>query len=81
MATNTFHIIIASVGVTLFDAAAESAILPGTDGLFTILPHHEPFVTILKKGNVRVRASGEQKEFPIEGGLVECSGNRAVVLL
>ena len=85
--TNTFHLVIASVGDTKFDAAAESATLPGVDGELTILPHHEPLVTILKKGKVSVclpaqaGASGERKEFEIEGGVLECSLNRAVVLL
>jgi len=30
---------------------------------------------------VRVKTNGEQKEFEIDGGVLECSGNRAVVLL
>ena len=81
MTSNTFHLTIASVGDTVFDAAAESATLPGIDGEFTVLPHHEPFVTILKMGTVAVKASGERKEFDIEGGVLECSGNRTVVLL
>ena len=78
---NTFHLIIASVGDTKFDGNAESATLPGAAGEFTILAHHEPLVTTLKKGAVRVKAGGEAKQFDIEGGVVECSGNRAVVLL
>lgn len=80
-ANNTFHLVIASVGDTKFDGAAESATLPGAAGEFTVLAHHEPIVTILKKGSVRVKASGENKQFDIEGGVLECSGNRAVVLL
>jgi len=80
-ASNTFHLIIASVGDTKFDASAESATLPGIDGELTILAHHEPIVTILKSGTVRVKTNGEQKEFEIDGGVLECSGNRAVVLL
>lgn len=78
---NTFHLVIASVGDIKFDAAAESATLPGIDGELTVLAHHEPLVTILKKGTVNVKASGEHKEFEIEGGVLECSDNRAVVLL
>ena len=77
----TFHLIIASVGDTKFDGQAESATLPGAAGELTILAHHEPFVTILKRGSVRVKSGGESKHFDIEGGVVECSGNRAVVLL
>lgn len=79
--SSTFHLIIASVGDTKFDGHAESATLPGAAGELTILAHHEPFVTILKKGSVRVKSGGESKQFDIDGGVVECSGNRAVVLL
>ena len=78
----TFHLIIASVGETRFDGAAVSATFPGTAGEFTVLPHHEPLVTTLKRGSIVVRETlGEPKTFPVESGVVECSGNRVVVLL
>lgn len=79
---NTFHLVVASVGETKFDGAAISATLPGSDGELTILAHHEPLVTTLKPGTITVReAVGEQKRFEVESGVVEVSGNRAVVLL
>lgn len=81
-AGDTFHLILASVGETRFDGAAVSVTVPGSQGEMTVLPHHEPIVTTLKAGTVRVRVSGgETKEFPIEGGMLECSGERAVILL
>lgn len=81
-AGNTFHLVIASVGETRFDGAAASATLPGADGQFTILPDHEPFITTLKEGFVRVKlADGSVNDFPIESGVLECTGERAVVLL
>jgi F-type H+-transporting ATPase subunit epsilon len=79
---NTFRLVIASVGETRFDGAAVSATMPGSAGEFTILLHHEPFVSTLKPGKITIRESGGgHKEFPIDGGVVECSGERAVVLL
>ncbi len=78
----TFLLTISSVGETRFDGPARSVTLPGSIGEFTILPHHEPIVTTLKKGNVRVLdAVGEMREFPVESGIVECSANRAIILL
>jgi F0F1-type ATP synthase epsilon subunit len=78
----TFRLVIASVGDTFFDGAATEATLPGGAGVFTILPHHEAFVSILNKGEVVVRQTlGDPKRFPIESGVVEVSNNRAVVLL
>jgi len=78
---NTFHLVVASVGETRFDGAAVSVTLPTTAGEITILPHHEPLVATLKPGTITVRTSGEQKEFPVDGGVLECSSNRVVVLL
>ena len=81
MADNTFPVVVASVSETLFDGAAVSITVPGSDGMMTVLAHHEPFVTTLKKGDITVRAGGEVRTFPVEGGVLECSGEKAVVLL
>ncbi len=79
---NTLHLIITSVAEPLFDGAVVSVTLPGTSGECTILPHHEALVTTLKPGRITVRISGnEEKTFEITSGVVECSGNRVVVLL
>ncbi|HEY4488549.1 MAG TPA: F0F1 ATP synthase subunit epsilon [Candidatus Paceibacterota bacterium] len=82
MSAATFHLTIASVGETRFEGEATSVTLPGDAGELTILAHHEPIVTTLKRGVVIVRdAGGAVKKFDIEDGVLECSGNRAIVLL
>ena len=82
MAENTFHLVIASVGQTLFDSRAQSVIIPGAAGEMTILPHHEPIVTTLNKGSISVKnQEGIVEKFDIESGVLECSVNRVVVLL
>ena len=88
MSADTFHLILASVGETLFDGAVVSVTFPGAAGEFTVLPHHEALVTTMKAGSITVRlpapageTATEERSFPITGGVVECSGNRAVVLL
>ena len=78
----TFHLTIASVGNVIFDGEVVSATIPGIAGELTILARHEPLVTTLKSGTITVKEStGDPKEFIVEGGVLECSGNRAVVLL
>ena len=80
--TNTLHLVISSVGENLYDGPAISATLPGAAGDFTILPNHEPFVTTLKAGKITVRIPNQEaKEIPIESGVLETSGTRAVVLV
>ena len=77
----TFRLTIASVSETRYDGEAISATLPGSAGEFPMLAHHEPIVTTLKKGVITVRSASEMKKFSIENGVLECSNNRAVVLL
>lgn len=78
---STFHLTIASVGETRFDGEVYLATVPGTEGQFTILAHHEPIVTTLAPGTIVVKAWDGEKKFPIDNGVIECSNNRAVVLL
>ena len=81
-AHNTFHLTIASVGETRFDAEAQSVTLPGSGGEFTVLAHHEPLVSTLKEGSVRIRdAEGKQHSFAVDTGVIEISQNHAIVLI
>ena len=81
-AADTFHLVVASVGETRFDGAAAAVTVPGTGGQLMILPRHEPFVTTLGSGTVRVKlADGSVSDFPIDSGVLECTGQRTVVLL
>ena len=72
---------IARVDETLFQGDVISATFPGVSGDFTVLQGHEPFVTTLKKGDVIVRKEEGEEVFAITNGLVEVTGERAVVLI
>lgn len=78
-----FSFSIAAVDNVIFEGEVVSVIAPGSAGEFTILAHHAPFVTTLKKGTVKVRdkKGGGLQEFEISGGLLETSGNRAIILV
>lgn len=79
----TLHLTIAGVGETLFDGAVMSVTLPGTEGVFTVMAGHEPFVTPLAAGTALVKtAEGTETAFSISaGGICEVSGDQASVLL
>lgn len=82
MTQKTLHLVISSVGENLYDGPALSATLPGSAGEMTILPHHEPLITTLKGGSITVAVpNAGEKTFTIEGGVLEVSGTRAVVLV
>lgn len=79
----TFHLTVARVGENLFDGDAQSVSLPGTEGTFEVLAHHEPFVSGLRAGEVRATGvDGSIHRFHIDhSGIAEVSANQATILL
>lgn len=77
------HLVIAKVDETLFDGEAYSLTAPGSAGEMTVLGHHEPLITTLKAGDLRVHVAqgDEPKLFPIQGGVLEVRGDGATVIL
>lgn len=77
------HIVIAKVDEVLFESEAYSMTLPGAAGEMTVLGHHEPLITTLKPGEVRVRTApnAEPQVFPIQGGVLEVRSDGATVIL
>jgi len=78
-----FHLTVAKVGENLFDADAEYVTLPGMEGEFTVLSNHEPFVSELKAGSVKIKdAEGKLHTLAVaDTGIAEISHNQATVLL
>ena len=79
----TFHLTVAKVGENLFDGEAEFVTLPGVEGNFTVLAHHEPFVSELKAGELKIKdAEGKAHALHVaDRGIAEVSNNPATVLL
>ncbi|NCQ10607.1 MAG: F0F1 ATP synthase subunit epsilon, partial [Bacteroidetes bacterium] len=58
-----------------------SAIFPGTDGSFGILNQHAPIISTLKKGDINIiDKNNTPTTFSVEGGVVEVSNNKIIVL-
>ena len=77
------HIVIAKVDEVLFEGEAYSMTLPGAAGEMTVLGHHEPLITTLKPGEVRVRTApnAEPQTFKIQSGVLEVRADGATVIL
>lgn len=73
---------VAKVDEVLFKGEAASLWCTGALGDITILPHHAPLVTPLKKGELKI-VDGEGKEIfiPVESGILEVAHNEATVIL
>jgi len=78
-----FHLTVARVDENLFDGEVASVVLPGKEGVFQVLSGHEPFVSELREGQIRVVAeNGETYHFDIpSSGIAEISSNQATILL
>lgn len=79
----SFHLTVARVGENVFDGDAISVVLPGADGVFTVLADHEPMVSTLKEGEAHIIAADEKTyHVPVtNGGIAEVSKNQATVIL
>ncbi|MCF7815975.1 MAG: F0F1 ATP synthase subunit epsilon [Candidatus Pacebacteria bacterium] len=76
-----FRLTISKINEQLFSGEANSITLPGTEGVLTILAHHESLVSLLKEGTIHVRTGEEITTFQISKGLLETSNNQVTVLV
>ena len=51
----------------LFQGKASSVILPGEQGIFEVLPHHKPFLSRLRQGEIVIG----DRVIPIRRGIVK----------
>lgn len=75
--------LITLVGVKL-DEDVYSVTIPTIDGEISVLPSHEPLVTVAKSGIIAVRRdkySPEQEFFAISGGVVEINHTSVRILV
>ena len=66
----------------LFKEKVKHARLPGIGGYFGILPSHEPFVTTLIPGEIKIDLeNGKPRYFAVSGGIVEVLPAKMSVLV
>ena len=77
----TFKFSLVSPEKVLVSADVEEVIVPGSEGDFTVLPRHAPFISTLRPGILRIPSlSDAQREVYIRGGLAEVNGESLTVL-
>lgn len=64
-----------------YTGQADSVIVASIDGEIEILADHEPVVTPISVGSVRIKVSGEWKTAFCSDGFLEMEGNRLNVLV
>jgi F-type H+-transporting ATPase subunit epsilon len=69
------EVLVISPERTVFQGQAESLVAPAHDGEVGILPKHAPFMTLLGKGTLSIRAGGATKKFRVQGGFLQVVSN------
>lgn len=59
---------------------ADMVIIPATEGVMGVLPHHAPVLTTLGFGELIVRKGRAEESFAIYGGVVDIRPDKVVVL-
>ena len=65
--------LVTSAGV-LFQGKVHSAILPGQQGVFEVLPHHKSLLTLLIPGDIVL----DERVIPIQRGIVKVLSDNTV---
>ena len=74
------RVLVISPERSVFDAEAEGVIAPAYDGQVGILPRHAPFMTLLGKGVLTIRAPGGVSRFRVQGGFLQVVSNTVRVV-
>lgn len=70
----SFHFELVSPERLLFAGEVESVIVPGSEGQFTVMRDHAPFMSTMKPGVVEVVESGSKKQrLFVRGGFADVS--------
>ena len=66
----------------LYASEAELVVVPGVEGEMGFLRGHEPLVSALADGDVRIKDpdTGEMTHIAVQGGYVQVSGQKFIVL-
>ena len=63
-----------------FQGEVDAVVCPGIEGELGVLPHHEPLLTTLGVGELRMRRGGDEEYFAIAGGFLQVRPDKVVVL-
>jgi F-type H+-transporting ATPase subunit epsilon len=76
------HLEIVTPNEILFEGPIGLVDIPGATGRFTLLRGHEPIISNIVTGTVRVISRvGHEHLFPCKGGVVECLNDKVVILM
>jgi len=68
-------LVLLSPSKTLFDGEVDLVTIPGSQGLFTVLPHHAPLITTIDQGTITYKIGDVEKHIEVVDGFAEIKNN------
>jgi F-type H+-transporting ATPase subunit epsilon len=75
-----FHFELVSPERLLMSAEVEQVVIPGSEGYFTVLKGHAPFMSTMRPGVVDVTRNSETEHIFVRGGFADVNANGLTVL-
>src|SRR5260221_6174260 len=72
--------VVTQEGLLFDDSGIDMVVLPGSEGVMGILPHHAALLTTLNYGEMLIRKAGAEESFVVYGGVGEGRSARVIVL-
>ena len=76
----TFKFELVSPEKVLLSDDASEAIVPGSDGEFTVLEGHAPVISTMRPGRLTVKLDGRDRVVFVRGGIVEVEPHSLTIL-
>ena len=77
----TFHFELVSPEKLLFSGEVEAVVVPGVEGLFTVMKDHAPVMTVLKAGMVEIDETASKKaKLFVRGGFADVANGGLTIL-
>lgn len=78
--TNTILVKIITPSHLLLECEASIATMPGSEGVFGVLPKHAPLVASLKAGVVTIAANNKNFRYFIDDGIAQVTGEEVNII-
>jgi len=76
-----FQLTIVTPHGPVYEGAVDNVVLPGSEGEFGVLEHHERLLAPLRPGEVVIQTGGRQLYAAIADGFAEVNGSAVVVMV
>ncbi|MCW2285843.1 F-type H+-transporting ATPase subunit epsilon [Rhodoblastus acidophilus] len=77
----TFHFELVSPEKLLYSGEVEAVVVPGIEGLFTVMKDHAPVMTVLKAGVVEIdEAANKKTKLFVRGGFADVAAGGLTIL-